>query len=120
MRFIAGRGPDGAPWKPGLKKTGQTLIEKGLLLRSISDRPPEANAVEWGSNRVYARIHQLGGVILAKTAKALRFMINGGWVQVKQVTIPARRYLGVNDENMAEFGDILIRHVAGPLAEGSA
>jgi phage gpG-like protein len=48
----------------------------------------------WGSRDVrYALIHELGGVITAKTAKALHFEIAGEHIVVKQVTIPARPYL---------------------------
>jgi phage gpG-like protein len=114
-RFQAGRGPDGAAWKKGNKTSGQTLILSGLLLRSISDRPPTDNSVEWGSNRIYAGVHQDGATIRAKNGKALRFAINGGFVTVQSVTIPARPYLGNNAEDYAAFSKILLRHVAGPL-----
>lgn len=42
---------------------------------------------------VYARIQELGGVIRATNAEALVFEIDGHFVQVKAVTIPARPYL---------------------------
>lgn len=49
----------------------------------------------WGSLDVrYALIHELGGWITAKTAKALRFRLpDGAWAMVKRVFIPARPYL---------------------------
>jgi len=48
----------------------------------------------WGSrDAVYALIHELGGVVKPKNAKALAFEIDGEFVTVKQVTIPARPYL---------------------------
>lgn len=121
-RFQAGRGPDGSPWKPSRKATGQTLILKGLLLRSIAARAPSATSIEWGSNRVYAAIHQTGGVIRAKTSKGLRFRVgaNGGWVAKQEVEIPARPYLGANAQDMAEFGQIALRHVGDPLTGGAA
>ena len=52
-----------------------------------------------GNNLIYARIHEYGGVIKAKKAKALRFQIGGKWVMVKSVTMPERSYLrtAVND-----------------------
>lgn len=121
-RFIDSAGPDGTPWKPSRKAAGKTLIGKGLLLRSISARPATHSGVEWGSNRIYAGVHQYGGVIRAKTSKGLRFRVgaNGGWVAKMEVTIPARPYLGVNDQNKAEFGEILLRHVGEPLTGGAA
>jgi len=124
-RFQAGRGPDGAAWKKSNKPTGQTLIDKGLLLRSISDRPPEANAVEWGSNRSYARVHQLGfnGPVQVPTHVRRFTHIFGrpanGVATVKAHTrrmkMPARPYLGVNSQDMVQFGHILVRHVGGTL-----
>ena len=48
----------------------------------------------WGSRDVrYALIHELGGVIVPKTAAALHFEIGGEHVMVSQVTMPARPYL---------------------------
>lgn len=116
-RFQFSRAPDGSTWTPSRKASGQTLILKGLLLRSIAARAPTRTGVEWGSNRVYAGIHQAGGVIRAKTSKGLRFRAgpNGGWITKQEVTMPARPYLGANDQDKAEFAEILLRHIAEPL-----
>lgn len=50
-----------------------------------------------GTSKVYARIHEFGGVILPKTKKALLFQVGKGqtghygrWVLVKSVVMPAR------------------------------
>lgn len=43
-----------------------------------------------GSNIVYARIHEFGGVIVPKKAKALRFKIGGSWITTNKVIMPAR------------------------------
>lgn len=119
-RFLNGRDPEGRPWKKGRKKTGQTLIASGLLLRSIHSPEPEPNAVEWGSNRIYAGVHQDGATIRPRTAKALRFRVEGRWVSVQKVDIPKRAYLGVNPENAAEFTEIMLGHVGGPLTGEAA
>jgi len=48
----------------------------------------------WGSQDVrYALIHELGGVIKPVRARALSFEIDGQFVTVRQVKIPARPYL---------------------------
>ncbi len=48
----------------------------------------------WGSRDArYALIHELGGVIVPKRAKALVFEIGGQVVRVMKVVIPARPYL---------------------------
>lgn len=117
-RFITKRAPDGSSWKPTRKIGGSTLIASALLLRSISARPPTKTAVEVGSNRVYAAIHQVGGTIRAKAGGVLRFRVggNGGWVAKREVTIPARPYLGASPADMGDYGEILLRHAAEPIA----
>ncbi|MFN3582613.1 phage virion morphogenesis protein [Phenylobacterium sp.] len=119
-RFISKRAPDGSTWKKTAKPSGETMIDKGLLLRSISARAPEADSVSWGSNRIYAAQRQFGGEIRPVRAKALRFRIggNGEWISVGKITQPARPYLGVNADDQAEFAAILLRHLGEPLADG--
>lgn len=45
----------------------------------------------WGV--VYAAIHEFGGMIEARQGKYLKFQVDGNWVQVTKVHIPARPYL---------------------------
>lgn len=45
-------------------------------------------------HKVYARIQEFGGTIHAKPGGTLKFQIDGQWYQKKQVTLPARPYLG--------------------------
>lgn len=121
--------PDGTPWPPlsprtanrrvGGKRRGEhpMLRVSGRLYASISYLA-EPDSVEWGSNVVYARIHQLGGVIdiPARTGKvSLKGLRRkGGGIRSRfvrpgtrgareksvsirghQVRIPARPYLGI-------------------------
>jgi phage virion morphogenesis protein len=119
-RFQSGRGPDGQTWKKGRKAQGKTLIASGLLLRSLTEHADQTG-VEWGSNRIYAGVHQSGAVILPKNGKALRFKIAGGrFVTVKKVTIPARPYLGINAADRAAFIAIAQRHAGAPLGAAPA
>jgi len=46
-----------------------------------------------GTNTIYARIHELGGIIKAKNKPYLWFKVGDNWVRVKQVTIPPRPFL---------------------------
>ena len=49
---------------------------------------------EWGSKDVrYALIHELGGRIVPVRGKFLKFRVDGNFVSVTSVTIPARPYL---------------------------
>jgi phage virion morphogenesis protein len=106
MRFRNQAGPDRRRWVPSIRARqvgGQTLVQKTRLMRSISHKA-DNNGAEWGTNVVYAGVHQFGAVIKAKSAGALRFKLpGGGFVTVKKVTIPARPYLGVNAEDGREM-----------------
>ena len=97
-RFERGEDPDGQPWTPSiraLEQGGQTLVDTTRLRGSITHEAAR-DSVTVGTNVIYAAIHQFGG-------KAGRG---------KKVTIPERAFLGVNDDDAAEIGEILAEHLA--------
>ncbi|MFD2252674.1 phage virion morphogenesis protein [Pseudochelatococcus lubricantis] len=102
--------PDGTPWKPN--QAGKpTLYREGNLSRSI-EFEPAGSTVAVGSSLIYARIHQLGGEIRPVRADLLKFRKpDGGWVSAKSVTIPARPYLGLSDENRQDIMETTIDFV---------
>lgn len=126
LRFEEGKSPAGVPWKPSERVKehgGQTLVLSGDLANSI--RPdwgadyaaagPEAS----GGAAVYAAIHQFGGTIVPRHKQALAF---GGRI-VSRVVMPARPYLGWNDETQAYAVDTLSAYIArlfGAQAGGAA
>lgn len=71
------------------------LFKQGLLLGSINYQAA-ADSVRIGPHRVYAAIHQFGG-------RAGRG---------KKVKIPARPYLVVQDEDLAEMKAAITRHLS--------
>lgn len=84
----------GPAWKP-THRGGKTLVDRAILRNSIH----AASGADWaaaGTDVKYAAIHQFGGVIRAKNAKALRFKIGGQWIMRKSVTIPARPFLPIS------------------------
>lgn len=93
--------PDGIPWKPNRAGTS-TLLAAGALLRSIDFLVDGGQAII-GTGLVYARIHQRGGKIVPKSKKALRFVAGGKVVFARSVTMPARPYMGVSDEDGREI-----------------
>jgi phage virion morphogenesis protein len=124
-RFETNVGPDGVPWKPSLASqvTGKpTLVQEGFLRDSVSYRLDGRDAVEIGAGGVasdYAATHQFGATITAKGG-ALRFTLaTGQFVQVKSVTIPARPYLGVSDQDGRAILEIVGDHWAR-AAQGGA
>jgi phage gpG-like protein len=88
--------------KKSFGKPGNLKVRSGHLRRSIRsnvrDRYREIVA-ELNTDVKYGAIHEYGGVIKAKHAPYLKFTVGGRWVQVKQVTIPARPFLAPAIEN---------------------
>lgn len=93
-RFEQGVGPDGAPWRPSARaaeQDGRTLVDKGHLRDSIQ-HIASSDEVVVGSNVIYAAIHQLGSGDLERPKN-----------------IPARPFLGVDDEDGDAIVDIVRR-----------
>lgn len=117
-RFEQGMAPDGFVWPPSyraLAEGGKTLVDSARLMQSITYNASDAG-VEVGTNVLYAAVHQLGATIVAKQADALTFKIGGGWVSKKQVTIPARPFLGLDEDDGKEIIAIAAEWIAGERA----
>lgn len=71
------------------------VLEGGINI--VDYAAPDGSGVRgtWGvQDVVYARIHELGGTIVPRNGKALRFPLpDGSFATVASVTIPARPYL---------------------------
>lgn len=109
QKFVDQRDPDGRPWSPSRRaqeQGGKTLQDSNRLFQSLSSEATPATAA-WGSNVVYAGIHQLGGTIKAKNGKKLVFKGYRGFVSVSQVDIPARPYLGISQSDKGEIENIV-------------
>lgn len=124
MRFEAQAGPGASPWPPSLRallEGGVTLTKSGRLAQSITHQA-DASGVEWGTDVVYAGVHQFGATIKPVDAAALRFKLPGalGWRSAKSVTIPARSFLGVDADDEAEILEILAERARSFGAEGTA
>ena len=121
--------PDGTPWeklKPSYAKRKKYNKDKILTLRGylsggIHSQPDGPDAVQVGSNRKYAAIHQFGGDIdMPERAATVRYRSTAGKIlfvnkrQKKNVTIgahqvkiPARPFLGISDADDARITEIL-------------
>lgn len=110
-RFQDEKAPDGSPWKKS-RGPGKTLSKTKRLERSI-DSAATDDQVMVGSNLVYARIHQKGGTIKPKNKKFLRFPGQDGQpVFMKEVTLPARPYLGVSGDDLEEVRAFIGEYLA--------
>jgi HK97 gp10 family phage protein len=88
----------------------------GHLVNSIDVRR-NGKVIEVGSfGVIYNKIQEFGGVIKARTAKALHFQVDGQWFMKKSVVIPARPYLRpAVDNHMPEIKDAISDALRGLL-----
>lgn len=142
-RFEAGRDPEGRPWRaasdfaPSRQRGGTPLHGRGHLARPGRgyDYRARRDRVELGTRLRYGLIHQFGGRIRPKEAKALTlpfpgvtrtarsyadtFIRRGTIMQTRrrgkpralfalkqQVTLPARPYLGVEEADWAAIREL--------------
>lgn len=81
--------------KASLKSmSGKILSRSGELKQSITFVTEDTRVIIGpGGGLPYARIHQLGGIIVPKRAKALAVPCGKRILRLKKVTMPARPYL---------------------------
>lgn len=111
LRFVDQVTPSGEPWKPSYRaqvQGGETLRDTGVLMASITHQLISADAVEYGTNVPYAMPLHYGAHIVAKNAPFLMFpMAGGGFARKKEVTLPAREFLGLSAEDEEQVVDII-------------
>lgn len=113
-RFVTQSSPDGEKWLglndeyKKMKRNARILTESGRLRDSISSSPGN-DYVRVGTNVIYAAIHQFGGTIVPKNASHLVFRLATGVVLAKSVTLPARPYLGISDDDEEMIADTVFR-----------
>ena len=115
-RFRAQTSPSGVPWvplKPWYQESkprnqNRILTLFGLLKNTLRYQISGSDLL-FGTDRPYGAIHNFGGIIKPKTAKAL----NVGGRPVKQVTIPQREWLGVSEPEGERLLEIARRHLQG-------
>lgn len=112
-RFREQEEPSGKKWTNSIRASesgGVTLVKNAMLRNSIKSQANKSGAAV-GTNTIYARTHQFGDkrTIKAKNRKGLRFQFNGKWVTKKSVkiNIPARPFLGINEEDQREIRGII-------------
>jgi phage virion morphogenesis protein len=121
-RFELGAGPDGSPWPPSIRalaEGGQTLVDTARLVGSITHEATDTG-VAVGTNVIYAAIHQLGGTIRPKSGNALVFNLGGRTIFARQVTIPARPFLGLDRDDEIEIEAIAGEWLLGEEQEDGA
>ncbi len=110
LRFVDGVGPDGDAWPVSIRAAtqgGQTLLDKRRLSASIT-KEVSPGTVEVGTNVDYALPNQFGATINARAGEFLTFKIGDRWSRKRQVVIPPRPFLGINESDQAEIGETVV------------
>jgi phage virion morphogenesis protein len=119
-RFSRQVDPEGRPWAPlnpeyaKGKRGGKILQVQGMrggLLGSITAQLSGSHRLEVGTNKIYGAVHQFGATIRPRSAEALVFRLGGRLIRAKQVTIPARPYLGISAADRANSLVIVRDHI---------
>lgn len=94
------------------------LIDSGDLLNSVTEDDLHTGTkayVEFGPHKVYAAIHEFGGVILPTKGPYLWFIgKDGKLVRTKSVTMPARPYIR---PALDEHGDEALKLVGETIGD---
>jgi phage virion morphogenesis protein len=105
LRFEREVSPTGVPWLATHR--GESILKDTGRLRQSITYVAGDDQVEVGTNVIYAATHQFGATIHAKNAPYLVFRTpGGGFARKKQVTIPARPFLGVSEADEAAIVDL--------------
>ncbi|PDT05711.1 phage virion morphogenesis protein [Rhizobium chutanense] len=116
MRFVTQADPEGQAWQTlntgyaATKRNSRILTESGRLRDSINSQASN-DEVRVGTNTIYAAAHQFGAEIKPKTASHLFFRIGGNMIMVDSVTLPARPFLGISDEDETSIAEIVFDFV---------
>lgn len=126
-RFDTSTGPDGSRWPDSLRVKllqggGKTLVKSGDMRRSLTVAASDSGAIV-SVPKVYAAIHQFGGSFQqGDHQRVLNFRVRKDGtlkpgfasrkstnfqkkvnVKGRQVTIPARPFLGLNEQNLTDI-----------------
>ena len=106
LRFVTSTSPEGKAWAP-VRRKGSPLRDTGQHLMNAVNTRVGSNYIQIGVPYKWGAVHQFGATIRAKNVPFLRFKINGKWISKKQVTIPARPFLGISLADRVEIKRIL-------------
>lgn len=113
-RFKEERSPEGKKWEKSIRASqegGLTLTKSADMKNSIRSST-DSSGFAVGTNKAYAKTHQFGEegrTIKAKNSRGLIFKVGDKWIRKKQitVTIPARPFLGLSQDDMLEIKSTL-------------
>jgi len=116
----SGAGNRPTPWPTKSDGNASNLRKTGTLFQSINLDQVTATSARVSTGVKYARIHQLGGEIVPKSAPYLCFRIGDRFVKTKKVTMPARPFFPVVNGQLTPSAEEQIRKAGERVIEKQA
>ena len=105
-RFDDGVDASGKRWKALTSRSGDPLRDTGALMGSFNTTISGSSVKVW-TDKIYANIHDQGGVIEPKNKQVLCFTINGIKYFSKRVVIPQRKFSGISSKNKEDIEKLI-------------
>ena len=105
-RFDTSSDAEGKSWKALKHRKGYPLRDTGALMGSFNTTISGSSVKVW-TDKIYANIHDQGGVIEPKNKQVLCFTINGIKYFSKRVVIPQRKFSGISSKNKEDIEKLI-------------
>ena len=105
-RFDTSSDAEGKSWKALKYRKGYPLRDTGALMGSFNTTISGSSVKVW-TDKIYANIHDQGGVIEPKNKQVLCFTINGIKYFSKRVVIPQRKFSGISSKNKEDIEKLI-------------
>ena len=105
-RFDTSSDAEGKSWKARKYRKGNPLRDTAALMGSFNTTISGSSVKVW-TDKIYANIHDQGGVIEPKNKQVLCFTVNGTKYFSKRVVIPQRKFSGISSKNTEDIEKLI-------------
>ena len=105
-RFDTSSDAEGKSWKALKYRKGNPLRDTAALMGSFNTTISGSSVKVW-TDKIYANIHDQGGVIEPKNKQVLCFKVNGTKYFSKRVVIPQRKFSGISSKNTEDIEKLI-------------
>ncbi len=113
-RFDDGVDANGKRWKALTSRSGNPLRDTGALMGSFNTTISGSSVKVW-TDKIYANIHDQGGVIVPKNKPVLKFKIDGHYYSSKKIVIPQRKFSGISSKNIEYINKLVKEYIEKKL-----
>ena len=105
-RFDTSSDAEGKSWKALKYRKGNPLRDTAALMGSFNTTISGSSVKVW-TDKIYANIHDQGGVTEPKNKQVLCFTVNGTKYFSKRVVIPQRKFSGISSKNTEDIEKLI-------------